>query len=270
MATSPTTGPGLRLITIRFSHFCEKARWALDHARLAYREQSHVPVFSWAATYGARGRRTVPVLVTPERTLSDSTDILRWVDTRNAAPPLFPEGAIGEEVARLEELFDRRVGPSTRRLAYFHLMGAPPEQLCTLLQSAGTPWEARATRWVFPALKALMVRGMRIDASGAERSTRMLNEVLDTVASRLADGRRYLAGERFTAADLTFASLMTPLLLPDALLRFIPRSWDELPAPLRAEVERVRETPAGRFALRLYAEERGPSSGEQVRQTPSP
>jgi hypothetical protein len=31
---------------------------------------------------------------------------------------------------------------------------------------------------------------------------------------------------------------------------------DELPAELRALMERVRATPAGQFALRLYAEER--------------
>ena len=32
--TSPTTAP--RLVTIRFSHFCEKGRWACDRAGLDY------------------------------------------------------------------------------------------------------------------------------------------------------------------------------------------------------------------------------------------
>ena len=31
-----------RLITIPISHYCEKARWALDRAGLAYREERHV------------------------------------------------------------------------------------------------------------------------------------------------------------------------------------------------------------------------------------
>jgi glutathione S-transferase len=257
MASTSPADSGLRFITIRFSHFCEKARWALDHAGLDYREESHVPIFSWAATFGARGRRTVPVLVTPDGTLSDSTDILRWIDTRRAAPPLFPEGTLGQEVAQLEDTFDRRVGPATRRLVYFHLMkDAPPEMLCQLLQSAGSPGEARLTRLAFPVLKAMMVRGLRIDAEGAERSRKALTEVLDSVATRLADGRRYLTGERFTAADLTFASLLVPLLWPERMQQYIPAKWEELPASLRAEVERVRATPGGQFAQRLYAEER--------------
>jgi glutathione S-transferase len=257
MASTSPAGSSLRFITIRFSHYCEKARWALDHAGLAYREESHVPIFSWAATFGAKGRRTVPVLVTPEGTLSDSTDILRWVDGRKAAPPLFPQGALGEEVSQWEDTFDRKVGPAARRLIYFHLMNhCPPEMLKRLLQSAGPPWEARLTGVLFPVLKAMMVRGLRINPEGAERSAKALQEVLDSVAGRLADGRRYLAGEHFTAADLTFASLLVPMLWPERLARTMPLRWEELPASLRAEVERVRATPAGKFALRLYAEER--------------
>ena len=255
MPSSDTPTAPSRFITVRFSHFCEKARWALDYAGLPYREESHVPIFSWAATYGAKGRRTVPVLVTPQGTLSDSTDILRWVDAQAVAPPLFPTDASGAEVAQWEETFDKRVGPAARRLVYFHLMKTPV-LVRRLLESAGPGWEARATRLTFPLLKAMMMRGLRIDAAGAERSQQALNEVLDSVGARLADGRRYLGGERFSAADLTFASLLVPLLLPETLRSSFPLTWDELPGELRALIERVRATPAGQFALRLYAEER--------------
>mgnify|MGYP001462179660 CR=1 FL=1 len=62
----------LRLITIGFSHFCEKARWALDRTALEYSEDDHVPLFHWRASFGAGGTRTVPVLVTPGRVLKDS------------------------------------------------------------------------------------------------------------------------------------------------------------------------------------------------------
>ena len=32
------------LVTIAFSHFCEKARWALDHAGVRYVEERYAPV----------------------------------------------------------------------------------------------------------------------------------------------------------------------------------------------------------------------------------
>lgn len=267
MSASGKTPAVTRLITIRFSHFCEKARWALDYGGVEYREEAHVPMFSWAATYGARGRRTVPVLATPEGTLSDSTDILRWVDARQAAPPLFPSDALGDEVSQWEEQFDRRLGPATRRLAYFHLL-PNTGHVRRLLSSAGPAWETRAARLLFPVLKTAMVRGMQINAPGAERSLKTLNEVLDSVSAKLADGRRYLAGDRFTAADLTFAALLTPVLWPEAALRTIPFGYDEFPEVFRAEVERVRATPAGRFAMRLYAEERAATADGSAKARP--
>lgn len=39
-----------RLITVGFSHFCEKARWALDHSPLQYYEEKHGPALHLAAT----------------------------------------------------------------------------------------------------------------------------------------------------------------------------------------------------------------------------
>ncbi|MBF5046170.1 glutathione S-transferase [Aggregicoccus sp. 17bor-14] len=254
-STSPSAVALPRLVTIRFSHFCEKARWALDRAGIAYREESHVPIFSWRASLGSGGKRTVPCLVTSSGVVADSTDILRWADAHAAvAAPLFPPGTAGEEVTALEEEFDRRLGPATRRLAYFYLLQRP-ELVRRFLASAGEGLEARLARRLFPLLRAMMVRGLRLDAAGAERSRTALDEVFGRVEALLADGRRYLAGERFSAADLTFASLAAPVLVPDCMSRDYPPP-EEVPPELAALIAHCRERPAGRFALRLFAEER--------------
>ena len=50
------------LITIPLSHYCEKARWALDRVALPYREEPHAPLFHRLATK-RNERGTVPVLV---------------------------------------------------------------------------------------------------------------------------------------------------------------------------------------------------------------
>jgi glutathione S-transferase len=248
------TAAPLRLITVSFSHFCEKARWALDRANLAYREESHVPLFSWPATFGAGGKRTVPVLVTPGRVLADSTDILRWVDGASHAPRLFPDGDIGRTVSGWEDELDRRLGPATRRLIYFHML-EDPAAIRRLLGSAGGRWQKRALRVSFPALRTMIVRGLNIRPETAARSRAVIDEIFARVASTLADGRRYLVGDRLTAADLTFAALAVPVLVPDELAAFMPAE-DEVPPEVLELVEHYRSTPAGSFALRLYAEER--------------
>ncbi|TMK38915.1 MAG: hypothetical protein E6G56_13205, partial [Actinobacteria bacterium] len=83
--------PVLRLITIPISHYCEKARWALERAEMPYREERHVQGIHRVAARRAGGGATVPVLVTPEGTLGESEQILAWIDEHVPAEQrLFP------------------------------------------------------------------------------------------------------------------------------------------------------------------------------------
>ena len=249
------TGAPLRLITLSFSHYCEKARWALDRANLVYREESHVPFVSWAATFGAGGGRTVPVLVAPDGVVADSTDILRWVDAHSHAPRLFPDGDEGREAARWEDDFDRHLGPATRRMAYFQLLGRPALGRA-LLESAGGRWQRRLTRVAYPLFARMIEQGLRITPESVRRSAAVVADSFARVAAALADGRPYLAGDRFTAADLAFAALAVPVIAPDSFAqRYLP-DVGQVPAEMLEMVERHRATPAGAFALRLYADER--------------
>jgi len=113
-----------RLVTIGPSHYCEKARWGLDRAGIRYDEEAHVPIFHYGASLVRHGQRSTPILVTPHGTLRDSTDILRHADKFvGASERLFPtDQPLLDEVLNLEDLFDRRLGPATRRLAYFHVI----------------------------------------------------------------------------------------------------------------------------------------------------
>ena len=240
-----------RLVTITFSHYCEKARWALDRAGVAYTEDGHLPLFAWVPALRAGRVRTVPSLVTDDGAITDSTDILRWVDRRSAAPPLFPTG--NREAAELEQLLDVRLGPHSRRVAYGHLL---PALRRLLGEARGVPaFEVKAARALAPLVAGLMKRGLRVTPEGVARSRQRCAEVFTTVEERLADGRRYLAGDRFTAADLTFAALAMPVIMPPQLSELVP--MDDLPPAMKDDLALHRDTVAGQFALRLYREDRG-------------
>ncbi len=83
---------------------------------------------------------------------------------------------------------------------------------------------------------------------------------LDFVAELLADGRRHLCGDRFTAADLTFAALSASVVVPPTYGVSLPQP-DVLPPRTAALVQRVRDHPAGRHALALFAERRRETVG---------
>jgi glutathione S-transferase len=211
-----------------------------------------VPVFSWLATFGAGARRTVPALITPEATIPDSTDILRWVDAQPGAERLFPDEH--PEVATLEQQFDERLGVDARVLVYFHAL-SDEAGLKSLMRASGPAWESAATAVVYPLIRTVIVRALGVHADGAARARRRVDQTYAEVGARLSDGRRYLCGDRFTAADLTFASLAYLVVWPEDVAR-IAMPYESVPPSMRAVIEEQRATPAGRFALRLWDEER--------------
>lgn len=247
----------LRLITIGFSHYCEKARWALDRAELDYVEHDHVPILHVAANLSAGARRTVPALVTPRGVLCESSDIVRFADEHlPAARKLFPgEPEPRAEVERLVARFDKLLGPATRRVVY-SLMFPDPGKTRGLITSTGPAWERRLGRLLASPLQAMMRRALKLYPEPVARSQALLDVIFGEVAQTLADGRRYLLGDRFTAADLTFAALAAPALMVPQY--GYPLSEPMLTPALVAWVEGMRMTAAGQFALRLYADERPP------------
>jgi glutathione S-transferase len=245
-----------RLVTIPISHFCEKARWALDRADVPYAEQPHVQLLHIAAARRAGGGRTVPVFVTPGgAALASSSAILRWADGRLAPERrLYPEGGIGEQAAALEARFDAGLGPDGRLWMYHETLpavrGLAPWAL------AGVPRAERAffrvgRRLVEPAIR----RHLGVDAAAADAALQRVRSVFDEIAAQLSDGRRFLLGDRFTAADLTFAALSAPMLVPARYGSPLPPP-EALPDRMADEVRRLRRHPAGAFAARLYQEER--------------
>jgi glutathione S-transferase len=244
----------VKLITIPFSHYCEKARWALERCNVKYEEDGHLPLFHYIANRRAGANRTVPVVVDGDHLISDSTDIVAWADARKPGT-LIPTGDKRAEALALEEDFDQHLGPATRRWAYFHLL--PRTDLDHVITRGVPRWQQLALKAVRPIAVGMLKRGLKIDAAGVERSRQKIEDGFAKVAARLADGRRYLMGERFTVADLTFASLASPVLLPREHPFGLPQP-EEFPAGPREQIEAWRESVAGKFGMRLYAEHRSP------------
>lgn len=243
-----------RLITIPVSHYCEKARWALDRALIDYVEEGHAPMLHWRATL-PKHTRTVPILVTTGSVLKSSSEIVRWCDARTTGGKhLYPtDPSQRREVEELEAHFDAKLGPATRRWAYSYLL--PDRRAALEVLTPGIPAaEARALADGYSLIAKVMARGMGVNEAGAQRSRERIRAIFAEVSGRLADGRRYLVGERFSAADLAFAALAIPAVAPPSF-PWLPL-FDSITPLMRAEIEGFRATPAGAFALAIYRDER--------------
>jgi len=246
--------PTCVLITIPISHYCEKARWALDRAGVAYLERAHLQVLHRVAVRRAGGGTTAPVLVCGDRVLADSSEILEEADAQ--APPerqLFPEDPDAKaDVRALERDFDTRLGPHGRRWMYHELRGR--RDLATVYGCTGVPaWQRRAFPLIYPMATRVIDRYLDISPATAAESEAAVRATLDEVAQRLGDGRPYLCGETFTAADLTFAALAGAVLMPPEYSVPLPQP-EELPASMAAKVREFRAHPAGAHALAMFRE----------------
>ncbi len=198
----------------------------------------------------------MPVLVSPQGVIGESHEILVWADARMAPERrLFPaDPGPRAEVEALCRRLDRGLGPTGRRLMYVHMLAQ--RKLVLDFNNQGVPaWEDRALRRGWPLLKRFVARELGIVPGIEVHDEAAVFSELDHVAELLADGRPYLMGERFGAADLTFAALSASIIVPPEYGVPLPQPGVLAPATA-ALVERARTHPAGRCALALFAEHR--------------
>jgi glutathione S-transferase len=244
------------LVTIPISHFCEKARWALDRAGVGYQERAHLQVIHWVAVRRAGGGMTAPVLRCRDGVFAESAEILSYADARApAGRKLYPEDPdAAAEIRTMERDFDDRLGPEGRLWMYDALRGQ--RDLAVRYGCTGVPaWERRAMPLVYPLVIRVIDRRFDIDGGAADRALGAVRATFDEVGERLGDGRPFLCGEQFTAADLTFSALSAAVLMPPEYGVPLPQP-DELPQRAAAVVRELRELPAGAHAMKMFREQR--------------
>lgn len=243
-----------RLITIPISHYGERARWALDHAEIDYLEEHHLQMFAWPYAFAHGGRPTLPVLVLDSGPLNDSALIVRWAAER-ARVPLYPKDQRERrEVERFED--ELSTGYAVEgRLAVYDWFFRTFEACLPYNQGRAPAFEARVLQALGPAAAAMVVKhrlGLTPDA--VVRAIDAVDRTHDRIAERLRDGRKYLFGDTFTAADLAFAAFSAPNIGPRRYGVPLPQPEDIPDEAAAARIRAWRAHPAGQFALRLYDE----------------
>lgn len=239
-----------RLLIIGPSHYCEKASWALDLARIDYELEGHPPFLHVMPVKRAGGTRQVPVLIADGKPIDGSDQIMAWIQAHpdTAWSPYGHAPAHHARIQALETEWGRKLGALTRLVAYYHLL--PHKALILPSMSYATSERSlRTFARYYPIFRFLMRRAMSVNAANAASGTEALFDLF-TQAEHDADGE-FFVGDSLTAADITFAALSAPLVLPSAYGAPMPE-LEELPETPRDMVRRFRDTPSGQRVLRLY------------------
>lgn len=240
----------------QLSHYNEKARWALDFKGIAHVRRSLLPGPHMIRTRRISGQTSVPLLSFDGDVVAGSARIVDELEKRFPQPPLYPaDPAARSEALELQAWFDAEIGPEIRR-AYFYDVLPGSTYAAEGFIIGRSALTKTLYRMLFPAIRAVMMRDMNIDAAGAARGVERTKEGLDLVASRSAV-TGYLVGDRFSVADLTAAALLSPAVMP-------PQFPYQLPEPrspgLQRWLARWSDHPGTKWVLNIYARHRGASA----------
>lgn len=203
----------LVLYQFAFSHFNEKVRWGLDWKGLSSRHVNLLPGLHVRTIRKLSGRRQTPVLVVDGDAVSGSTAILWRLEELSPTPALFPlDEKFREEVDSWIGWLDDELGPATR-MGLFDEILADSECASEIFTTGQPLWKRLPYRWVFPKMIPKFRGLMSITKEAASVANELTLNALDRIASA-AEATGYLVGDRFTAADLTAASLLYPLSFP--------------------------------------------------------
>jgi glutathione S-transferase len=246
------TRPRLYVFTI--SHYCEKARWALEYKGIDYELVTLMPGPHALTVRKFSRSSVVPLLVDGEHVVQGSTQIIDYVEQRysdRALTPSQPEARA--EAAYWEEHLTQELGDPLRRFVYSHAFR--DDRFVRALFLQGGPWWGRPFYAVMlPLLFKLIRRMYNVTPAAVSEDIERLDALFQRLDARLAS-RRYLAGNEFSRADLTLASLAAPLVQPGEH----PTKWapqDLLPRALLHQSQRWRESLTAERVRQLYREQR--------------
>jgi glutathione S-transferase len=269
----------VRLITIAASHYCEKARWGLDlleassESELYYTEDGHPPAFAAFATVPASRDQAsaTPMIVFSDdkgQHLFCQSDII----LKEFCPFLYPT-EIANQISEFELDMGIRLGAAIR-LYLYHRFLDPSKQYYPALTDFLCRHTSKVERILFGVMLGKGIakgirNAMQISDQNAEKSKDMVRQVFAQVSDRLQkSGRDYLMDTTgttnfgFTAADLTFAALVYPIVRPPAMSHFLMDEDDRVPPDVIAFGRELRETRAGKHALKIYAQHRPVSASD--------
>jgi cytochrome P450 len=245
--------PRIKIISTRLGPSVELARWLLERAAIPYEEEVHAPAFHAIRSYRYGVGVELPVMVWPEKPTAGIFALLDGLDERGrSGDRLYGEGTEERAATRqLVQILYEKLFHQAVNLYYFYMLPNRSAVIGPAVQGAPL-WERACVRAFYPLWRRLMRKGLKLNAFDPAAGIVSINAVFDQVAQMVSPARPFLAGAAPGTADIVFAALASPIILPANLAAKVP-ALDALPAELKAIVTKFREHPAGRLVDAIYA-----------------
>jgi len=241
--------PTLYIFTI--SHYCEKARWALEKLGVDHRVKPIAPGLhiKKAQKLGLK-RGSLPYLTDEGDVVQGSSQIIDWGETKSGKSLSGSDPAAAKDIeSRLDEIS----GVNTRRMFYSEAILHHPQTVRPIFEKGLSPIPKMIIRKKWPMVCKLMIKGMDLGDEQGLESQNILEGELDWLDDLLSDDREYLAGNMFSRADIAAASLLGPIVNPPEHPAY---GLIGLPPNVTNTIAKWADRPSLKYIARIYADHR--------------
>ena len=235
------------------SHFCEKARWLLDHKELEYVAQNLTPGVHRAFAQLKTGQNKLPILRDGQQWIADSSHIALYLDQ------YYPEHALLYSTEKLKNQIlqiDERaaeLGKHVRRWGLAHMV-ASDESMDILIGEKG--YLRRFEKYSKPILKTLLSKGYELEPEKVSTAQAQMDLIIEEFNQQLIENHgRYLVGQRLSLEDISVCSMLAPVLqLPGT--PWEKESNEEWSEAFQQYRDHLLDLPLGQYIQRIYRTER--------------
>ena len=236
------------------SHFCEKARWLLDHKELYFVAKNPIPGVHRAFAQLKTGQNNLPILHDQGKWIAESTHIALYLDD------VYPEHGLlrsdpklRQQALDIDELANE-LGVCVRSWGLTHALLESDESLEIMIGEKG--YLRKFEKYSKPIIKSLVSSGYKPDSEKVNFAKQRMDEIVEILNAQLVNNSgRYMVGDRLGLADIAVCSMLAPLLQ-------IPETpWERENQQVVSEVfqqikNELMDLPLGQYIKRIYMNER--------------
>lgn len=237
------------------SHFCEKARWLLDHKELDFVAQNLIPGVHRAFAQLKTGQNTLPILKDQDKWIADSTQIALYLDDEYPEHALLrADPQLRNQAIEINEI-SNELGIHVRRWVLAHALNDDGDALEIMIGEKG--YLRKFEKISKPLLRSLVKSSYQISPDQVADAKSHLDKIVENLNTILIQNQgRYLVGDRLGLADIAVCSMLAPLLEIEGTPWEKETHYVESLESYIQFKEALTTLPLGQYVKRIYQDER--------------
>ena len=243
-----------KLYVFAISHYCEKARWALEYLGIEHDVVYLAPgQHAKVSTQLGLKESAMPFLSAGDEVIQGSAAIIDWAENQSTNGRHLTPNNNSHDCNEIEKRLDKVAGVHVRRYFYSEAMVDQPQMVRPVFTGDLPLLQKLIVSLGWGKIRSIMIKRMDLGAEQRVESRNIVDAELAWLDKLLADGRRYLVDDEFSRADIAAASLLSPLVMPPQH----PVYAGLATPPVFAEEVAAWETrPSLQWVRRMYKEHR--------------